>query len=136
MSRTPWEYTLYIPHDPRAVGIGRRALRDILMTHDLPALIDPAELLASELLSNAVRHTKGPAALKLRRSGPSFRLGAWDTDPTPPATATTPTHDESGRGLHLIDACSDDWGWFQVDRNGTRGKYVWCELDTDTRSGG
>ncbi|MFG2382697.1 ATP-binding protein [Streptomyces avermitilis] len=71
----PWEYTLYIPHDPRAVGICRRALRDILTAHHLPALIEPAELLASELLGNAIRHTDGPAALKLRQSGPSFRLG-------------------------------------------------------------
>ncbi|GGZ12981.1 ATP-binding protein [Streptomyces poonensis] len=129
MSRAPWEYTLYIPHDPRAVGICRRTLRDILTTHDLPALVDPAELLASELISNAVRHTEGPAALKLRLSGPSFRLGAWDTDPTPPATTAPHPHGESGRGLHLIDACSDDWGWFQVHRDGAHGKYVWCELD-------
>jgi anti-sigma regulatory factor (Ser/Thr protein kinase) len=85
----PWEYTLYIPHDPRAVGVCRRALRDILTAHDLPALVEPAELLASELLGNAIRHTKGPAALKLRQSGPALRLGAWDTDPTPPSTART-----------------------------------------------
>ena len=92
--RTDWEYTLYIPHDPRAVAISRRTLRDILTSHTLPALVEPAELLASELLTNALRHTIGPAALKLRRSGHSFRLGAWDTDPTPPMITTpalTPT---------------------------------------------
>ena len=120
----PWEYTVYIPNDPRAVPICRHTLRDILNTHNLPALIEPAELLASELLGNAIRHTKGPAALKLRQAGPSFRLGAWDTDPTPPTTA--PQGDESGRGLHLVQAYADDWGWFQV--NGSGGKYVWCEL--------
>ncbi len=91
----PWEYTVYIPNDPRAVRICRHTLRDILTTHHLPALIEPAELLASELLGNAIRHTKGPAALKLRQAGPSFRLGAWDSDPTPPTTA--PQGDESGR---------------------------------------
>ncbi|MGW1670312.1 ATP-binding protein [Streptomyces sp. NPDC002324] len=129
--RTDWEYTLYIPHDPRAVAISRRALRDILTTHSLPTLIEPAELLASELLTNALRHTTGPAALKLRQSGASIRVGAWDTDPTPP-TITTPTETgTSGRGLHLVNVYADDWGWFAV--NGTRGKYVWCELGTETK---
>ncbi|MCX4907506.1 ATP-binding protein [Streptomyces sp. NBC_00878] len=128
----PLEYTFYIPHDPRAVGICRRALRDILTSHHLPALIEPAELLASELLGNAIRHTKGPAALKLRHAGHSLRLGAWDTDPAPPITS--PQGDESGRGLHLVDAYADDWGWFQV--NGTAGKYVWCELSTKAEKSG
>jgi len=126
----PWEYTLYIPHDPRAVGICRRTLRDILTAHHLPTLVEPAELLASELLGNAIRHTAGPVAMKLRRSGPALRLGAWDTDPTPPTTtpAPAPPDGDGGRGLHLVRAYADDWGWFQV--NGTAGKYVWCELDT------
>ncbi|MDX3644344.1 ATP-binding protein [Streptomyces sp. MB09-02B] len=102
-----------------------------MRVHDLPTLLEPAELLASELLANALRHTDGPAALKLRQSGPSFRLGTWDTDPTPP-TATTPTDTAtSGRGLHLVDAYADDWVWFTV--NGNCGKYVWCELGTELK---
>jgi anti-sigma regulatory factor (Ser/Thr protein kinase) len=129
----PWEYTLYIPHDPRSIAICRRTLRDILTAHHLPTLVEPAELLASELLGNAIRHTAGPAALKLRQSGPALRLGAWDTDPTPPTTAPL-TDDETGRGLHLVDAYADDWGWFQVNGlRGGQGKYVWCELDTEPR---
>jgi anti-sigma regulatory factor (Ser/Thr protein kinase) len=128
----PWEYTLYIPHDPRAVAIGRRTLRDILSTHHLPGLLEPAELLASELLSNAIRHTKGPAALKLRRSGGALRLGAWDSDPTPPEAAIAPPPAaEAGRGLRIVRAYADDWGWFQINPGcgGAAGKYVWCELD-------
>ncbi|UUU32243.1 hypothetical protein JIX56_21330 [Streptomyces sp. CA-210063] len=66
--------------------------------------------------------------MRIRQSGPAFRLGAWDTDPTPP-TITSPTDTSvSGRGLHLINAYADDWGWFRV--NGTNGKYVWCEPGT------
>ncbi|MFF6997731.1 ATP-binding protein [Streptomyces sp. NPDC008313] len=127
----PWEYTLYIPHDPRAVGVCRRAPRDILTTHHVPSLIEPAELLAPELLGNAIRHTGGPAALKVRQSGASFRIGAWDTDPAPPAAGPPPGDGEGGRGLHLVQAYADDWGWFRV--NGTGGKYVWCELGAEQR---
>ncbi|MGC5564989.1 ATP-binding protein [Streptomyces sp. FR-108] len=125
---TPVEYTFCIPHDPRAVGICRRTVRDILTSHHLPGLMEPAELLASELLGNAIRHTKGPAALKIRRSGSTLRLGAWDTDPTPPGARRQDIGSVEGRGLHLVHAYADDWGWFQV--NGTAGKYVWCELNT------
>ncbi|RVU27412.1 ATP-binding protein [Streptomyces antnestii] len=120
-----WEYTLYVPHDPRAVAIARHTLTRVLTTHRLPGLIDDASLLASELLGNAIRHTEGPAALKLRHNGRALRLGAWDTDPTPPGGPTVP----DGYGLHLVDACADDWGWFRVNTGaGAAGKYVWCEL--------
>ena len=130
-----WQYTLYVPNDLRAVGICRRTLRDILASHHLPALIEPAQLLASELLSNAIQYTEGPAALKLSQSGPSLRLGAWDTDPTPPAPPThaPPTSDDTGRGLHLVHAYADDWGWFQINgKPGDKaGKFIWCELGTE-----
>src|SRR5438093_10998028 len=80
----PWEYTLHIPNDPRAVTVCRRTLRLILTMHGLINLVDTAELLAAELVSNAVLHTKGPAALRVRWSPPgTLRLGAWDADPEP-----------------------------------------------------
>ncbi|MEU1464778.1 ATP-binding protein, partial [Streptomyces sp. NPDC005727] len=80
-----WDYTLYIPNDLRAVMISRRTLRLILTMHGLIGLVDTAELLATELVSNAVRHTKGPAALRVRRSVEGVVwIGAWDTAPGPP----------------------------------------------------
>jgi len=125
----PWEYTLYIPHDPRAVTIGRRTLRLILAAHGLPHLAEAAELLATELVSNAVRHTKGPAAIRLRWEDRVLRIGVWDADPTPPEPpAYTDADAEQGRGLALVRAWADDWGWFPLPRTGDSGKYVWCEL--------
>src|ERR671921_651022 len=72
----PWEYCLYIPNDLRAVTVSRRTLRLILTVHGLIGLVDLAELLAAELVSNAVRHTKGPAALRVRWSAGVLRIGA------------------------------------------------------------
>ena len=83
-TREPWEYSLYIPNDPRAVTICRRTLRLILTMHGLIRLVDVAELLATELVANAVCHTKGPAALRVRWSAGVLRIGAWDADPEPP----------------------------------------------------
>ncbi|MGX4692424.1 ATP-binding protein [Streptomyces sp. JNUCC 63] len=127
----PWEYTLYIPNDPRAVTIARRTLRLILTTHGLIRLVDTAELLATELVSNAVRHTKGPAALRVRWSAGVLRIGAWDTGPAPPepsAPLEQVVDLEEGRGLALVRACADLWGWQPLAREGSRGKYVWCDL--------
>ncbi|KIZ19010.1 ATP-binding protein [Streptomyces natalensis] len=125
----PWEYSLYIPHDARAVPITRRTLRLILTAHGLPGLLDVAELLATELITNAVRHTKGPAALRIHWADGILRIGAWDTDPTPPAPVLRLTEvPETGRGLDLVHHCADKWGWYPLLSAGDLGKYVWCEL--------
>ncbi|MFF8730392.1 ATP-binding protein [Streptomyces sp. NPDC015171] len=127
-----WDYTLYVPNDPRAVTVCRRTLRAILALHGLTDLADTAELLAAELVSNAVRHTKGPAALRVRRSPQGLVwIGAWDTDPEPPRPPRPLEQAldlEDGRGLGLVLACADHWGWQPSARFGDRGKYVWCEL--------
>ena len=126
-----WEYSLYVPNDTRAVPVCRRMIRLILTIHGLIHLTDLAELLGTELVSNAVRHTKGPAALRVRWRDGVLRIGAWDADPEPPdfpAEFTEPTDEEAGRGLALVRACSTLWGWQPLSRFGNRGKYIWCEL--------
>jgi anti-sigma regulatory factor (Ser/Thr protein kinase) len=127
----PWEYTLYIPNDPRAVTVSRRTLRLILTMHGLIRLADTAELLATELISNSVRHAKGPAALRVRWAAGVLRIGAWDADPEPPdppRPLEQLTEAEEGRGLALVRSCADLWGWQPLARDGRRGKYVWCDL--------
>ncbi|GAB7103421.1 ATP-binding protein [Streptomyces phaeofaciens JCM 4814] len=127
-----WEYTLHIPHDPRAVTVCRRTLRLILALHRLTHLADTAELLTSELVSNAVLHTKGPAALRIRYREGVLQIGAWDADPQPPEPPGKfgeLTDAENGRGFALVRANSDLWGWQPLSRLGRRGKLVWCELN-------
>src|SRR3954451_17527303 len=120
----PWEYSLYIPNDPRAVTVCRRTLRLILTLHGLISMVDTAELLAAELVSNAVRHTKGPAALRVRWSAGVLRIGAWDAAPEPPeaprALEQLGELAEEGRGLALVRACADLWGWHPLTRHGNR----------------
>ncbi|MFH8468922.1 ATP-binding protein [Streptomyces sp. NPDC017991] len=128
----PCEYSLYIPNDPRAVTVSRRTLRLILTMHGLIRHVDVAELLATELISNAVRHTKGPAALRVRWSAGVLRIGVWDADPNPPESPGLLGDEldlsEEGRGLALVKSCADAWGWHPLTSNGNGGKYVWCEL--------
>ncbi|KOX07180.1 ATPase, partial [Streptomyces sp. NRRL B-3648] len=90
-------------------------LRVILTLHGPAGLVETAELLATELVSNAVRHTKGPAGLRVRRSRQGLVwIGAWDTasaPPEPPVPLGQVLESEEGRGLGLVTACARDWGW-------------------------
>ncbi|WP_089101981.1 ATP-binding protein [Streptomyces hyaluromycini] len=126
-----WNYTLHLPHDPRAPAIARGTLRLILAAHEMPELAPTAALVAAELLANAHCHTKGPYALRLRSAEPGrLRVAVWDTDPhVPPgfsnASAQPPPPDaEHGRGLPLVRACADTWG---ASRLHELGKLLWAE---------
>lgn len=131
-----WNYTLHLPHDPRAPGVARGTLRLILAAHELPELAPTAELLAGELLANSHSHTKGPYALRLRSAEPGrLRVAVWDTDPrVPPAFSDArvpapPPHAEHGRGLPLVRACADAWGASVLRELGASrgGKLLWAE---------
>lgn len=130
-----WDYTLQLPHDPRAPGIARATLRSVLAAHDLAELTPTAELLASELLTNAHLHTAGPYALRLRAMEPGrLRVAVWDTDPrVPPGfsadVAVPPDDAEGGRGLHLVRACADSVGVSVLRELGASrgGKLLWAE---------
>lgn len=130
----PWAYTLQLPHDPRAPGIARGLLRLVLEAHGRSELTEEAELLGSELLTNAHLHTTGPYALRL---GPGaldpgrVRVAVWDDDPKVPAgfERGAPRADacaEGGRGLFLVRAYADDWGAYPFP-DGRGGKLLWAE---------
>ncbi|MFG2956220.1 ATP-binding protein [Streptomyces sp. NPDC048291] len=126
-----WNYTLHLPHDPRAPGIARGTLRLILAAHEMTELTPTAELLAAELLANSHCHTRGPYALRLRSAEPGrLRVAVWDTDPhVPPGFSTVPAPPpppdaEHGRGLPLVRACADTWGATELQE---LGKLLWAE---------
>ncbi|WP_411151956.1 ATP-binding protein [Streptomyces sp. A30] len=132
----PWAYTLHLPHDPHAPGIARATLRTVLAAHGLSSLTPTAELLASELLTNAHLHTAGPYSLRLRAMEPGrLRVAVWDTDPNvPPAfaadgAAVPPLDAEDGRGLHLVRACADAVGVSVLRELGASkgGKLLWAD---------
>jgi anti-sigma regulatory factor (Ser/Thr protein kinase) len=134
----PWAYTLQLPHDPHAPGIARATLRTVLAAHGLPELASIAELLASELLTDAHRHTRGPYALRVRPMETGrLRVAVWDTDPRVPQgfaenslpSCLPPEDAEGGRGLHLVRACADAVGVSVLRELGASkgGKLLWAE---------
>lgn len=93
---------------------------------------DTAELLASELVSNAYRHSYGPCALRPRAAAADrVRVGVWDTNPHIPAPfggePAPPAPDaEDGRGLVLVRLSADRYGSYRLD-GGYAGKLLWVE---------
>ncbi|MGW0819848.1 ATP-binding protein [Streptomyces sp. NPDC002845] len=101
-----------------------------------PTVLDNAQLVASELVTNSLACTKDPVAVRLQRESGQLRLSVWDSSPYPPRERPGPegpTGDaEGGRGLWLTRACADEWGHYLVV-NGRRsggGKEVWAEWRT------
>ena len=100
-----------------------------------------AELLVSELVTNAVRFAGHPArtlrysertsasliALSLRHFRERLLIEVYDTDDTPPALARPGDDAESGRGLVLVSALSKEWSYFFPSGGG---KVVYCILET------
>ncbi|WP_221357399.1 ATP-binding protein [Streptomyces beigongshangae] len=86
-----WTYALRLPHDPRAARVARMTVRAALSGHGMAQALDPVELLTSELVTNAYRHTDGPASLRLTASGDGrLRVGVWDSSPHVPAPFDQP----------------------------------------------
>ncbi|GGV96520.1 hypothetical protein GCM10015535_66210 [Streptomyces gelaticus] len=84
--------------------------------HGMRELTEAAELLASELVTNAYLYSSGPYSLRLRDAGRSrVRLSVWDTDPHIPApfrwgVETPEVLAERGRGLYLVTLYAECWG--------------------------
>ena len=116
---------------PTAPGCGRAWTRQILREWQLTHLTDSAQLITSELLANASltgRQLDRPALrLTLLSDRQQLLILVRDDDPGVPVPRHAGEDDESGRGLMLVEAVSDQWGWCPL-ADGTPGKLVWAVL--------
>ncbi|MFB9467502.1 ATP-binding SpoIIE family protein phosphatase [Streptomyces cinereospinus] len=114
---------------PAEVGRARAAVREQLHAWRLPQLADNAELMVSELVTNAVRHSHGrPVAVRLVR-GDTLLCEVDDDDHDLPTLLSAGPRDETGRGLRVVSTLAREWG---ASRTGA-GKTVWFELTLPRR---
>ncbi|MGW5868005.1 ATP-binding protein [Streptomyces sp. NPDC055239] len=128
-----WEYALRIPHTPLGPGIVRAHVRAVLARYRVhPAVLDNAQLVVSELVTNSLACARDSVAVRLARTQAGIRLSVWDSSPQLPPSPPLGISDvdsERGRGLWLLRSCADDWGHY-VLVNGRRscgGKEIWAE---------
>jgi anti-sigma regulatory factor (Ser/Thr protein kinase) len=108
----------------------RCILRAYLDSWGMPGLADSATLALTELVSNVVRHVPDRRAtvLMLRRPG-GILVEVTDTEPRGPEFSTA-VDEERGRGLLIVEAVTDRWGWYSLPTHPTRtGKTVWFECE-------
>ncbi|MCF3118810.1 ATP-binding protein [Streptomyces arenae] len=109
-----------------------RHLRFILRTHlgswGMAELADAAETALTELVANVVRHVpdRRCTVLLLRRPH-GLRAEVSDGCPELPAPGEAGELAESGRGLLIVAAVADRWGF--VPRRDRPGKTAWFECD-------
>ena len=98
-------------------------------------LIDRAMLVASELVTNAVLHTKGPLRLRLALRGERLHLAVADQSRRLLRLAADPGDPdaEGGRGLVVVEQLAVAWG---VRHPPEGGKVVWCVLERARATGG
>jgi serine phosphatase RsbU (regulator of sigma subunit) len=106
-----------------AVARSRRAVRSTLSDWGLASLEETAELLASELVTNALLYSNGPISVRLMRDR-TLLCEVYDASDEVPRLRTAGHDDDGGRGLHLVKELSHRWG----TRRTNGGKSVWFEL--------
>jgi anti-sigma regulatory factor (Ser/Thr protein kinase) len=101
---------------------------------------ETAELLVSELVTNAVRFAVNPVptvryseradasliSLSIRHFSEGLLIEVYDTDSNPPIRFRAEECAEGGRGLMLVEALSKEWSYFFPPGGG---KVVYCFLE-------
>nr|WSY52507.1 ATP-binding protein [Streptomyces sp. NBC_00886] len=123
-------FSALLPPTPRGARQARLLAVQQLRDWDLP--LDPAEHVVAELAANAATHGRVPGRdfrLTLYVVGGTLRIEVTDTCGDRPPRPQDPTPDaESGRGLLLLAALADRWGWAPGPHPR---KTVWAELVLD-----
>lgn len=124
---------------PTAVSCSRQLVHLTLNRWGLTALIEDAELVISELVTNSVEATgltdakpgwadlSDLATIEVRvlLYPTGIIIEVWDRDPAAPAQRDAAPDEEGGRGLAIVTALCKRWHSFPSNRGG---KVVWAEL--------
>ncbi|KUN86371.1 SpoIIE family protein phosphatase [Streptomyces griseoruber] len=115
------------PGDPEALTAARHMIRAAVRAWGARDRADEIELVADELITNALMHTEGAAIVTLRvltGGDRRLRVEVEDSSSALPRRREAGENGVSGRGLLLVDLLADVWG---VEARGG-GKCVWCEF--------
>lgn len=113
--------------DPRSVADARHRiatwLEDRGVSDDEQSRV---VLVASELVSNAVRHARTAFELDAWTDGGGTSVEVFDCDTRLPVLLPSDTEATGGRGLQIVAALASEWGARREARAGIQGKTVWA----------
>jgi serine phosphatase RsbU (regulator of sigma subunit)/anti-sigma regulatory factor (Ser/Thr protein kinase) len=117
-----------LPSELTSASKARSLVRRPLRRWGLTDLVPTAELLVSELVTNAVRYAQGKIGLRLVLEG-GLVCEVLDDSAALPRLRHPDDSDERGRGLQVVSQLAQRWG----ARRAGAGKVVWCELPVPHR---
>lgn len=110
--------------DSTAPRAARQFLKAVLADADAE-LIAKAELLTSELVTNAVLHASSAPRVDVLLDVETLRVSVYDDDPTLPRPRKPDVGRPGGRGMRLVDTVATTWGADPA----REGKVIWFELE-------
>jgi anti-sigma regulatory factor (Ser/Thr protein kinase) len=122
--RPPDHLRQVLPAATVAAPLARRLVRRVCQAWSVPELSEPAELVVSELVANAIRHTGNDVAVTASLRDGNLRIAVADDDPDLPRPGDARPTDESGRGLLMVQTMCNDWGALPAGA----GKVVWARF--------
>src|SRR4051812_46929692 len=126
-ARSQWRHQLAAEARFEPTGNQVRAARHFVAQHAPLRRSHDAELVTSELVTNAIEHAATPVTVRVSHAVDRFRVEVMDSSAIPPAVRDLLSDEDSGRGLHLVERLTDAWG---VDSSDV-GKTIWFELLLD-----
>jgi anti-sigma regulatory factor (Ser/Thr protein kinase) len=112
---------LSLDHDDSMVSVARHVLGTWLRERGCRSG-DDAVLVLSELVTNAITHATGGCTLEVRHRDDLVRLEVRDRSPQAPVMRVVDASHVGGRGLYVVDAIAETWGWEPT----AEGKRVWA----------
>ncbi|WP_436758215.1 ATP-binding protein [Streptosporangium sp. V21-05] len=123
-----WRMSRTFPGSPVAIAEARRFITTLLRTWPIT---EDAELIISELATNAIRHSAsgrfgGSFTVSVHVDGDRLWVGVLDQGgPSLPRLLPPQEDEEDGRGLNLVTKLAADWGV----AGDYKGRIVWAALD-------
>jgi len=122
-----------VPNRPDSTPAARAFLSRLLDGWGVPEdVIDDASLLATELLSNAVKHGSGLVTLRVEVDDGVIQVKVHDDAAGLPVVENSDPTSVRGRGLFIVECVADQWGSDPDDP----GKTVWFRLQAPSQNDG
>lgn len=124
----PPDEEIRLPASPEAAAHARQWITESLTQRGRGDLADLAQLLTSELVTNAILHAETELTLTLTRPDGGLCVAVSDEDFELPSLGALDPEASGGRGMQLVDDLSSNWGVYVRPA----GKTVWFELAQDS----
>jgi anti-anti-sigma regulatory factor len=122
----------YLEPTAEAPRVAREMATHAWWDWDLPGRPNSAQILASELVTNGVRHARTPLGFSMTLRDGTVRLSVQDWAAAPVRPRSPSESDLQGRGLIVVEAIASRWGSVPLGD----GKVVWAELQVSYPTNG